>query len=181
MHPARLLLAGTAGQLADQWLVARRHPLQRLLDLGDALERMQPVAASAQLPRRLRTAQEQQRQDRLRGAVDLPGRIEVVVPADGAPAHHLPDQPLVLQPVEPALHVGVAELHHRLAVRLLIARRHERIERQGVVLRCRRLLLHQRPKDAQLERIELARRQHARLALRFEGGDEGHGMLNVNC
>ena len=117
---------------------------------------MEPVAPAAQFARRLRAAEQKEREERFLAAAEVPEDVDVVVVADRPPAHHPPDELLVLQPVECALHLDVAQLHHRIAVRLLIRRGDERIQRQRVVLRRGELLLHQRAEDADLDRVELA-------------------------
>src|SRR5258708_29257456 len=135
MPPARLLLARTARQLADQRRLVR-HTLQRLLHLAHRVEAVQAIAASAELAGSLRAAQEEEREHGLRRALELPARIEVVIPPHGPAAEDLPDQLLILQAVEGALNLALPQLHHRLAIRLLVRGRDERVEREGVVL-CR--------------------------------------------
>jgi len=161
MRPPLFLLPRPARQLTDERLALRGEVAQHLLGLSDGIERMQSIAAAAHLPRRLRTAQKQQRQQRFLATVDVPQRVEVVIEAHRAPAHHAPDELLVLQAIERAIDIALAQLHHRLAIRFLIARRDERVERQRVVLRRRQLLFHEGAEDAELDGVEGAREMRA--------------------
>src|SRR5687768_13174661 len=104
----------------------------------------------------------------------MPHGVEVVIEADRAAAEDAPDELFVLEAVEGAVDIGFAELRHRLAVRFLIAGRHERVERQRVVLGCRELLLHQAPEDANLDGIEGARNARPMGCFGIECRDESH-------
>ena len=124
---------------------------------------MQSIASAPQLAGSLRSAQKQQRQNRFRGGIELKCGVEVVLPAHGASADHLPGQLFFLQRIERALNLRLGGFHDRLAIRLLIARRDQRVERQRVVLGCRHLLFGQTSQDADLQRLELAGRHSSRL------------------
>src|SRR4029077_17818960 len=92
------------------------------------------------------------------------------------PSDKLPDELLLLQRVQRALHSGFRDFHYRLTIRFLIARRNQRIERERVVLRRPNLLLGQTAEDPDLERVELPRRHPPRfsLAAHIGHGREGH-------
>src|SRR5438067_12955373 len=121
VRPARFLLTGAARKLADDGVVAGAEALQSCFDVIDRFEGMEAIAAAAQLAAGLRSAQKEKRDDRLGGTVEMPGGVEIMVPSRGASAHDFPDQLLVLQTVQRALYFALADLHDRLAVRLLIA------------------------------------------------------------
>ena len=176
MGPAGFLLTGAARLPAHDGIVAGAKTLERGLDVIDRFERMKAIAAAAQLPGGLRPAQKQQRYHRLGRTVEMPGSVEIVVPARGPAAENFPDQLLVLKAVERALNLTLPHFHHRLAIRFLIAGGDEGVDRQRVVLGRGQLLLHQTAENANLDRIELARGKPARFALAIEGGDGvGHG------
>src|SRR5436305_1002770 len=81
MGPARLLLAGAPGELHHQRLFLGGQTAERLLDLLQGGERVHPLAAGAQLPRRLRATQPQERDQRLARAVEPPAAREALLPA----------------------------------------------------------------------------------------------------
>src|SRR2546430_14111780 len=107
MRPACFFLAGAARQLADDGVAARAEALQSCFDVIDRFEGVEEIAAAAQLAGRLRSAQKEQRDDRLGGMVEMPGGIEIVVPPRGPSAEDFPDQLLVLETVERALHLAL--------------------------------------------------------------------------
>ena len=61
---------------------------------------------------------------------------------------HAAGERTTAQVVEAAEHGAVVERHHRVAVRRLVARRDERVERERVVVGRDELFLDQRPEDA---------------------------------
>src|SRR5207253_1701993 len=152
LRPARFFLTGTARKLARQRIGRRGQSLQRFLHFRDGRERVKPIAAATQLARRLRPTQEQQRHDRLRGVIQLKRRFEIVLPPHRPPSDKLPDELLLLQHIERVLHIGFSDFHHRLPIRLLIARRNQRVDGERVVLGCRHLLFRETAEDAKLQR-----------------------------
>src|SRR3954447_9395490 len=171
VRPARFFLARTARELADDGVVARAEPLQGRFHVIDRFERVEAVAASAELAGGLRSAEKEQRDDRLGGTIEMPRRVEIVIPTRSAAAEDFPDQLLVLEAVERALYLALPHLHDRLAVRFLIARRDERVAGEPGGLGRRQLLLHRAAEAANLAGVGRARGQPPRLAFAIERGD----------
>src|SRR3989442_16013988 len=99
MGPARFFLSGAARLLAHDGVVSAAESLQRGLDVVDRFEGMKAVAATAQLTGSLRTAQKEQRHHRFGRTIEMPGGVEIVIPARGPAAEDFPDQLLVLQAI----------------------------------------------------------------------------------
>ncbi len=77
-------------------------------------------------------------------------------PGDAAAVRrvHEAQQPLGLQRPQRGLHLVVVDMHHRLPRRRLVARRHERVESQRVLVRGGALLLHQAAEHTGLDHVE---------------------------
>lgn len=162
MGPAPLLLAGRARQLGGERLlpllgIGGRELAQRRLHLADGREGVEPVAAAAQLARRLRAAQQQQRHDRLGRRREPPAAVEVVRPPEGARPFAAPDEHVLEEAAQSRLDLPLGEVGHRVAVALLVAGRDQGVDRHRVVLGRRLLLLEQRTEHPALDGIERSR------------------------
>lgn len=154
--------------LAGQFPHERRHPLghggQVPLDIGPVREAMQALGPGPQLPRSLRAAQEQHRDQRgLRvGQVQSAGQRLVVLAR--APPAIRPDDAHELGVAQlPALVLEglLVQVHHRLTTRRLVAGGPQRVERQRIAGRHGDLLLHQAAEDPLLHGIEDGEVSHA--------------------
>jgi hypothetical protein len=65
-----------------------------------------------------------------------------------------PSQPVRLQSIQRVPHLRLIQVHYRLAIRLLVASVHQRIQRQRIILRRRNIFLHQRAQHPRLHRTQ---------------------------
>jgi len=72
----------------------------------------------------------------------------------GARRMHHVNEVLDLQGVERLHYVALGKAHHRIAIALLVARVHERVDRDRIILRRRPLLLDQAAEDPRFNRVE---------------------------
>src|SRR6185436_4709177 len=133
------------------------------LERGEGVE---AVAAGAQLSRRLGTAQQEERHQRLAGAVETPTADHALLPLLRARPFAAPGQDVLAQPLQGVDHLALGELHDRLAVRLLVAAGEDGVDRQRAGFGGRLLLFEQDAQDADLDRVELA-------------GDAGRGHVLI--
>ena len=124
---------------------------------------MQPLRALLQLAGRLRPAQHQHREDRdllVRDAHRLVEEVPELRGAASRPARQ-PQPALAVQPLERLADRRVVVLDDGVAVRGLVAREPQRVERERIGVRRRPLLLDQAAEDAKLGGVCL----HARSLL----------------
>ena len=151
MDPAPVLLPGSPFELAHQWLRTPGHPAQTGLDLPTVGERMKPFGAGAQLTRRLRAPQEQHRQERSLVGTEPEPLIEDLVILQGPPpgvGPHDPQQASLLERPRGLLDGLLVEVDHWVPVARLVTGSPQRVGRERVRRRHRRLLLHQAAQDA---------------------------------
>ena len=149
VRPAALARAGQACELHHQCAGrALGQLVEEALDRGDVGEVVHAVAGDAQLARGLRAAQHQhsEQDHRLRG--NAQHAVDVVLVAPGAAAAGLGHQAVALEAVDRSLHLRLAELEHRVATGLLVAARHQRVERQRIAVGHGALLFGQHAEDA---------------------------------
>ena len=99
------------------------------MHLLERVEVVQAVRPRPQLARRLRAAQQEQGDDGALGAVEPEHLVEhLAVLRRAGPVARVEHagEPLGAQPVEAGLHLELAERHHRIAPRGLVARRPHR-------------------------------------------------------
>ena len=147
---ARLLLPRPALEAHDE--IAVGEPLDRGVELLRLGEVVQPVGALAQLARSLRAAEQEHGEDGLLVRADAERLVEQVAVLRRAAAV-VAGQPRPAPVTEPR--EGVAEdvlvvLDDRVAVRRLVARRPQRVERERVGVGRHALLLQQAAEDADL-------------------------------
>ncbi len=128
-----------------------------MLHAVEPLDGRHALGPGAQLAHRLWPPQEEHGQDRgLRGVE--PERLveDVAITDDGAPVggQHEADQALVLQIVEGALDDPLSVADDRLTIRGLVARRHQGVERERVLLGGGESLFHQRAEDPGARRAQ---------------------------
>ena len=147
---ALLALARPPVQPRDE--LALDQPLEHLVHLYGAVEVVQPVGAREQLPRRLRAAQHQHREQGLLLAADLQRLVEQVAVLGGAAgvAAGEPRPAPLAEAVERVADRGLVVVHDRVAVGRLVAGQAKGVEGERVGVRRRALLLEQAAEDAQL-------------------------------
>jgi hypothetical protein len=129
----------------------RRQLLEEAFHRRDIGEAMQTLAIDAQLARGLRAAQHQRGQDRRRLRRHLQDALEVVGVARHPTPARLDHQVRAFQAVEGRLHLGIARVQHGRAARLLVAPRHQRVQRQRIAVGNGVALFRERPQDASFE------------------------------
>ena len=193
VHPAGVVLAALAGQLADQRLGPGGQVGQDDLDRAAVGEAVQPVGAGPQLAGRLRTAQQQHGHERLLGVVQLQHLGEQLVVLQRPPAlvgphdaHQLP----VLEPAQGRLDGRLVVVDDRVTAARLVAAGADGGERHRVGRRDGHLLLEEHPEDALLLGGELGeghtaepRRQHrpSRVDLRVDPFPRGLGNGRISA
>jgi hypothetical protein len=157
MYPATILLPGSALELLNQWLWTSRHPAQTRLDLASVGERMQSFGASPQLTRQLRAPEQQHREECPLVGVQPETLIEDLVvlqrPPSGVRPHDAQQSSVLERPRCPLDGLFV-EVDDRLPVARLVAGGSQRVGRERVRSRHRRLLLQQAAEDALIHRVE---------------------------
>jgi len=153
MAVALLLLSRPALEPFDE--TSRGETLQRLVDLVEPDERMQPSRTLVQLPGRLRPAQHEDTENRNLGAAETDCLVEQLAilrrPAPRATREAGPaaaGEPLK-RLMDLALFVG----GDRIAVRRLVAGEAESVQRERVLVRRRALLLQEAAEDTELDRV----------------------------
>ncbi len=86
MHPSVVLLAWPSFEPPHQRLVSRGHPFQARLHRGAVGEREEPLGPGAQLPRRLRPAQQQHGENRALVICQIEALRKCLVILQGAPS-----------------------------------------------------------------------------------------------
>ena len=133
-------------------------PLQRGLDLLGAVEGVEPFRARADLRHRLRAAHEEHAQDRGFGRQQRETLVDHLAELRRALAVRRMDEAHeagVLQVVDGSLHGGRVVRHHRPAIRALVARGDEPVERHRVAVGHRALLLEQAAEYPHLLEVQL--------------------------
>ena len=162
LHPAGFLLPGLTLELHHHRSIPHRQSGKRGLDRLDSGEVVLPFGSGSQLSHRLRTAQQQDRDDRP-GRVVQPQRLVRDMPVPRRPlaadrVHH-PQQALPLERERSGLDQLGVVVDHGVTAGRLVARRGERLERQRIGLGGGGLLLHQ---AAEHPRLRCGQVQHVR-------------------
>src|SRR5690606_28323748 len=158
VDPAGLLAAGLAGELAHERLRPPGQRRQRGVDRGEALEGVQPLGPRAQLTGGLRAAEQEEREDGALGVVQVEHLVEdlAVLRLAGAVARvDDPGEAEGAQLGERGRHLRVAQLHHRIPARGLVARGPQAVQGHRVGVRDRALLLEEAPEDSLLDRVQI--------------------------
>ncbi len=105
--------------------------------IADLFEAVHALGAAAQFAGRLRTAQQQHADQRRFGAAEVERFAQPVLVLRDAPVGRAraAGQAVVFKAVQRLAHIIFIEIHHRLAVRALIARVDQRVQRERVVVR----------------------------------------------
>jgi len=130
--------------------------LEHRLDCSQRIERRHPLRAPLQLTRGLRSAQEQDAQDRQLLLVQPQGLLGQVAVLDGTarvPAGQ-PRHPVARQPLRRFSHGVLVVGRHRIPIGRLVARQPQRVERERVLIGGREALLDQAPEHTLLGRRE---------------------------
>src|SRR5207248_1566546 len=141
----------------ERAILAGPQALECAFNLRDVGERGHAARASAQLTGSLRAAQQQLAHERelLRGELECSvlGVAETVLVFRNptAEARLLDHEVLSGKLVQGVLNRALVHLHDRIAIALLVARIHQSVERQGVLVRCRDVLLDEAADNARLE------------------------------
>ena len=149
------LLAGPTGEPLDE--VALGEPVERLVDLLQPRERMEPSRALVQLAGRLRPAQHEDTQDGdlvVREAERLVEQLPVLRRAAPCPARETRPAPAG-EALERFMDLALVVLDDRVAVRRLVARQPQRVQREGVLVGRRALLLEQTAEDSKLDGVRV--------------------------
>ena len=160
VHPPPVLLARPSFQLVHQRggpFMSGRQPSQHRLHRIAVGERVQPVGTGAQLPRRLRAAQQQHGDQR--PLVGLEGeplveQLVVLQRARAAVGPHDPDQATLLEAAQRLGQQRLVVVDDRVPAAGLVARGLQGVERHRVARRHRPLLLQQAPEDALVDGVE---------------------------
>src|SRR5262249_23717681 len=108
--------------------VALDEGTQQPAQVVEVVDLLHAAGARAQLALRLRAAQQQLAEDGDLDLIDVPGVVQRVPPALDAAAGDLDDQAALLQARQRVLDIVLTQEHHRLAVALLVAAGHQRVE-----------------------------------------------------
>ena len=160
MDPATLLLAGASFLLLHERLVARRERLERRVDLVEGGEQVEAIRAAAQLARRLRTAQEQQGQERPLAVVDRQHLIEHLAElGHPRPVARVDDAGEAGGPeaIEGGLDLVLLEGDDGVATGGLVAGGAQAVERHRIGVGDGALLLEEAPDHPLLDGVELQR------------------------
>ena len=157
VHPTPVLLARPSFQLVHEGGGQPRQPSQHRLHRLTVGERVQPVGAGAQLPRRLRAAQQQHGDQRplvgLEGE-SLVEQLVVLQRARAAVGPHDPDQATLLEAAQRLGQQRLVVVDDRVPAAGLVARGLQGVERHRVARRHRPLLLQQAPQHALVDGVE---------------------------
>jgi hypothetical protein len=156
MDPAPVVLSGLPLQLVHQGRVGGRHLPQGSLDSLPVGERVQALGAGAELTRGLRTAQQEDRDQRRLGAVETQLLLEPLVILHHPKAGRLdePDQLPVAQVPQRVDQSRLVISHDRVTAGGLVARREQSVQRQRVRVRYCPLLLQQGSQHPLLDRVQ---------------------------
>lgn len=130
--------------------------LQGALHVVEAIKSVHSLGTSTEFSRCLRAAQQEHTQDRnfrTREVEDLLQTVLVLGHAAFSAASRSGQAP-VLQRTEGAADCVFVERHNRLTIVLLIARVHQRIQGEGIVVRGGDVLLYQRTQDADFDMVK---------------------------
>ena len=161
MLEAILLLARPAADPADVLAPAERgqHPVH----IGESVEPGDPLGARLEFAGRLRTAEQEHRQDREFLAVEpkrLLGQMAVFDRATAVAARKS-SEPVQAQPLRGIADGGLVVGGHRIAVGRLVAGQPERVERQRILVRRGPALLDKTPQHPLLRRGKLGEMHRA--------------------
>ncbi len=153
MAVALLLLSGST--LEPRHELTPGEPLERLVDRLETGERVQPLRPLVQLTRRLRAAEQEDAQDGGLRRIESERLVEElpILRRATARAAREPRPAAAGELLERFVDLPFLELENRLAIRRLIAGEAERVERQGVLIRGRALLLEQAAEHPELDGI----------------------------
>ena len=161
--PALLLLARPAPYVRGERIFARGEELEIVLHAAQPVEGRHALCPGAQLTSGLRPAKQEHRHDRALPVVETQCLIEHVAVADDRSAvggQHEADKLRVLQLVEGGVNRGLVVAHDGLPVRGLVARGHEGVEGERVLLRRRQRLLYQRAEHPRAGRAQTHGTEH---------------------
>ena len=167
---SRLFRPRLARQHPHQRRVALDELLQGALHIGQLVEPVKPVRATAKLPGRLRSAQQQDTEHRdfpPTEVVDL-GKPMLVLRHPAVGPTHRAGQALVVQPMKGLPHGILIQVRHRVAVGFLVAGIEQGVHRQRVVVRSGDLFFDQGP-------------EHPRFHFREQGRHCGGSPVGFAC
>src|SRR5205814_6177958 len=137
MHVARFLRARLALQHSDKWRLTLDQTLQCGLHIIQMLRTEHPLSSPTKLARSLRPPQQEYTQNRsfaAREIEDLLNAMFVLRHSTVSTAGRT-CEPMALQCIKSLTHGVFVKIHHRLAIVLLIARIHQRVQRKRIVIR----------------------------------------------
>jgi hypothetical protein len=147
---ARLFCAGLAGQNFDERGFALHQVLQAGLYGAEIFKMVQALGAGAEFAGRLRTAQEQDGEDGDFMAVEVEGFLETVfVLGDTAVrGADRADEGLAVQGMQRLPDGSLVEIHHRFAIRFLVASIDEGVQGEWIVFGSGDLFFNKGAQDA---------------------------------
>src|SRR5579872_924697 len=125
-------------------------PLQRRDNIIQRFKPVHPFRPAPQLSRSLRPAQQQHAQHRNLPAIKVEHLLQSMFILGHAAVRSTrrPGQPFFLQCPERLRDGILIKAHHRLAIIFLVARVHQRIERERIIIRRSYIFFYQRPQHA---------------------------------
>src|SRR5215831_874126 len=150
MCVARFSRAWLARQKRNKRRFALHQPLQSTHHIADLGKGVKALGAAAQLAGSLRAAQEQDANQRRFRPAEIEGLAQPVLEFTYAAVRiaRASCKSLVFEPMQCLAHLILVEVHHRLAVRALVAGIDQPVHGEGVVVGRGNFLFHEGAEDA---------------------------------